>query len=178
MTHTSNLVQNFLKENILWHYIKKDQWSPKSPGSYPLDYYFWNKVTAKAYEDRLNTSFESEEMISKIKVVLGGMRFKPGWNSKIFERNYQQTPFSQGINESSIKMHFGQHFATLSCHSFHNTNNLQFPISLNMFYSLDFLFFSRTIFLTSFSFFINMLKLCVVKLVLILDFFCKIKKLN
>ena len=42
---------------------------------------------------------------------------------------------------------------------------------LNMFYRLGFSFFSRTIFLTSVSFFINMLKLSVVKLVFILGVF-------
>ena len=48
-------------------YIKKDQWPPKSPDSNTLDYYFWNKVKTKVYEDRQNTPFESEEEISKIK---------------------------------------------------------------------------------------------------------------
>ena len=49
---------------------QKDQWPPKSPDNNPLDYYFWNKVKTKVYEDRLNTPFESEEeMISKIKSV-------------------------------------------------------------------------------------------------------------
>ena len=68
--HTINLIQDFLKETIPWRYIKKDQWPPKSPDNNPLDYYFWNKVKTKVYEDRLNTPFESEEeMISKIKSV-------------------------------------------------------------------------------------------------------------
>ena len=49
-------------------------------------------------------------------------------------------------------------FNTLFCHSFHNINNLQFLISLNVFYSLDFSFFSKTIFLASVCFFIKMLK--------------------
>ena len=69
-SHTCNLVQDFLKETIPRRYIKKDQWPPKSSDSNPLDYYSWNKVKTKVYEDRLNTPFESEEeMISKIKSV-------------------------------------------------------------------------------------------------------------
>ena len=44
MSHTNNLVQDFLKETILWHYIKKDHWSPKPPDSNPLDHYFCKKV--------------------------------------------------------------------------------------------------------------------------------------
>ena len=68
--HTSNLVQDFLKETIPRRYIKKDQWLSKSPGSNHLDYYFWNKVKMKVYENRLNTSFENEEeMISKTNSV-------------------------------------------------------------------------------------------------------------
>ena len=56
---------------MLWCYIKKDQWPLKSPDSNLMDYFFWNKVKMKVYEDRLNTPPESEkEMISKIKSVL------------------------------------------------------------------------------------------------------------
>ena len=143
-----------------------------------MDYYFWNKVTAKVYEDRLNTPFESEEMISKIKLVWEKCASNLVEIRKSLKELTSRLCAVKECNGSSIKMHFEQHFATLFCHSFHNTNNLQFLISLYMFYSLDFLFFSRTIFLTSFSFFINMLKLCVVKPVFILDFFCKIKKLH
>ena len=36
----------------------------KSRDSSPLDYYFWEMVETKAYEDRLNTLFESEEEMS------------------------------------------------------------------------------------------------------------------
>ena len=36
----------------------------KSRDSSPLDYYFWEMVNTKAYEDRLNTLFESEEEMS------------------------------------------------------------------------------------------------------------------
>ena len=41
----------FLKKTILQSYIKKHQWSPKSPGSNQLDFYFWNKVQTKVYKD-------------------------------------------------------------------------------------------------------------------------------
>ena len=46
-SHTSNLVQDFLKATIPRRFVKKDQWPPKSPDSNPLDYYFWNKVKTK-----------------------------------------------------------------------------------------------------------------------------------
>ena len=70
MSHTSNLVQDFLKETILWCYIKKDRWTPKPPDRNPLDHYFCKKVKMKVYENRVNTLFEQEEeMISKIKSV-------------------------------------------------------------------------------------------------------------
>ena len=70
MSHTSNLVQDFLKETILWCYIKKDRWTPKLPDRNPLDHYLCKKVKMKVYENRVNTLFEQEEeMISKIKSV-------------------------------------------------------------------------------------------------------------
>ena len=61
-------------------------------------------------------------------------------------------------NGNSIKMHFGEHFATffntLFCHCFYDANNLQFLISLDMFYSLEFpFFFQDDIFHVSFCFY-------------------------
>ena len=69
-SHTSNLVQNFLKETIPRRFITKDKWPPKSPDTNPLDYYFWSRVKSKVYEGRFIKPFESEEeMITKIKSI-------------------------------------------------------------------------------------------------------------
>ena len=107
-SHTCSLVQDFLKETIPRRYIKKDQWPPKSPGSNLLNYYSWNKVKTKVYEDRLNTPFESkEEMISKI------TSFWKECDSNLVEIRKSIKEFPGRLravkecNESSIKMHFG-----------------------------------------------------------------------
>ena len=134
-----------------------------------MGYYFWDKIKRKVYEDRLNTPFESEEeMISK-KGWFGRnapqpwLKFENLW--KNFPAGSMQSKNAMGppwkCTLDNILLHF---FKTLFYYSFYNINNLQFLISLSMFYSSDFSFFSRTIFLTLASFSINMLKLSVVKL--------------
>ena len=42
--HRSNLVQDFLTENIDRRFIKHNKWPPSSSDSNPLDYYFWDKI--------------------------------------------------------------------------------------------------------------------------------------
>ena len=69
-SHTSNLVQNFLKEELKRRYVNAQEWPPTSPDSNPLDYFFWNKVKEKVYEGRHNQPFRNEgELISRIKKV-------------------------------------------------------------------------------------------------------------
>ena len=68
--HTSNLVQNFLKEELKRRYVNAQEWPPTSPDSNPLDYFFWNKVKEKVYEGRHNKHFRTEsELIGRIKEV-------------------------------------------------------------------------------------------------------------
>ena len=48
-SHTSNLVQDFLKGMMPQSYVKKDKRPPKLQCNNPLDYYFWHKVKTKKY---------------------------------------------------------------------------------------------------------------------------------
>ena len=69
-SHTSNLVQDFLQENLHRRHVRKQEWPPKSPDSNPLDFYFWSRVKRKVYEGRHNRPFTSErELIERIKSV-------------------------------------------------------------------------------------------------------------
>ena len=69
-SHTSNLVQNYLNENLNRRHVKKEDWPPKSPDTNPLDFYFWSRVKRKVYEGRHNQPFANEdEMIARIKSV-------------------------------------------------------------------------------------------------------------
>ena len=98
MFHTSDLVQDFLKETILWHYIKNDQWPPKPPDSNPLDHYFCKKVKMKVYENRVNTPFLIRRRDDfKNKVSLEEKRLKTGRYLKTSERISWQTQCSQRI---------------------------------------------------------------------------------
>ena len=101
-------LQDFLKETITRHYVKKDEWPPKSPDSNPLDYYFWNKVKTKLYEDRLNTPSENdEEMISKIKSVWKECALNLVEIRKSMKELPSRLRAVKECNGSSIKMNFG-----------------------------------------------------------------------
>ena len=59
-----------MKKTISRLYIETEQHPQKSPDNDPLNYYFWNKIKTKVYEDGLNTPFENEEeLISRMKPV-------------------------------------------------------------------------------------------------------------
>ena len=59
---------SFLQETIPRRFIPKDQWPPNSPDTNPLDFYFWNEVKTKVYNNRMNNPFEDkEEIIARIK---------------------------------------------------------------------------------------------------------------
>ena len=71
-SHTSHMVQNFLKDELKSRFIKATEWPPSSPDTNPLDYYFWNKVKEKVYEGRHNKPFRDEkELICRIRKVWG-----------------------------------------------------------------------------------------------------------
>ena len=97
-----------MNETIPQHYIKKDQWPPKPPDSNPLDYYLWNKVKTKVYEDRLKVSENEKEMISKLKSVW--KECAPQTLLK-FKKSMNELPSIlcavKECNGNSIKMHFG-----------------------------------------------------------------------
>ena len=80
-----------MNETIPQHYIKKDQWHPKPPDSNPLDYYLWNKVKKKVYEDRLKVSENEKEMISKLKSVWKECASNLVKIQEIYERTSQHT---------------------------------------------------------------------------------------
>ena len=119
-------------------------------------------------------------MISKTTLVwkeCASKRFEIQKSMKAFpDRLHGIQECNKSLHQNALWITFFRIFNTLFCHSFYNINSLQFSISLNMFYCLDFSFFSKVTFLTSVSFFINMLKLSIGKLVLVLDFLCKILK--
>ena len=69
-SHRSNLVQDFLQENMHRRHVSKEEWPPKSLDSNPLDFYFWNKVKREVYKGRHNKPFATEkEMQQRIKSV-------------------------------------------------------------------------------------------------------------
>ena len=112
----------------------------------------------------------------KNKVGLVGMRLKTWLKFENLWRDFPtdsvQSKNAMGPPSKCLLDNTFLHFLIHCFVSFYVINNLQFLISSKMFYFLDFpLNFFQEILLTSVSFFINMLKLRVVKLIFILDFF-------
>ena len=69
-SHTSHLVQDFLKSKLKRRFISAEEWPPSSPDLNPLDYFFWDYVKARVYEGRFKKPFTSEkELKKKIKSV-------------------------------------------------------------------------------------------------------------
>ena len=64
-SHWANLVQDFLPENLNKRFVKYSEWPPTSPDCNPLDYYFWEKVQRKVYENRFNRAFENENALKR-----------------------------------------------------------------------------------------------------------------
>ena len=64
-SHRANLVQDFLSEKLSKRFVKYSEWPPTSPDCNPLDYYFWEKVQRKVYENSFNRAFESENALKR-----------------------------------------------------------------------------------------------------------------
>ena len=108
-SHTSHLVQDFLRDTMKNRFVRKDDWPPSSPDSNPLDYYFWNQVKLKVYDSRpFNQPFSNEEELkSRIKSV-----WKDCANNitEIRKAVKQFIPRLEAVGEKegeSIKMIFG-----------------------------------------------------------------------
>ena len=51
-SHGSNLVQDFLENTLKPRFVKFVELPPSSPDVNPLDYFFWDLVKKKVYQDR------------------------------------------------------------------------------------------------------------------------------
>ena len=64
-SHRANLVQDFLSEKLNKRFVTHSEWPPTSHDCNPLDYYFWEKVQRKVYENRFNRAFENENALRR-----------------------------------------------------------------------------------------------------------------
>ena len=64
-SNRANLVQDFLLEKLNKRFVKYSEWPPTSPDCNPPDYYFWEKVQRKVYENRFNRPFENENALMR-----------------------------------------------------------------------------------------------------------------
>ena len=65
-SHTSNVCQNFLHEELGTRFVDKMTWPPKSPDCNPLDYYFWDALSEEVYKDRRVPFTSLEELKNKV----------------------------------------------------------------------------------------------------------------
>ena len=52
-------------EKLNKRFVKYSEWPPTSPDYNPLDFYFWEKVQRKVYENRFNRAFENENALKR-----------------------------------------------------------------------------------------------------------------
>ena len=64
-SHTSNTTQTHL-EQVVPHFIKKDEWPPQSPDLTPMDYTIWDSLSEKVYKERTQ-KFTENELKEKIR---------------------------------------------------------------------------------------------------------------
>ena len=64
-SHTSNATQTHL-EQVVPHFIKKDEWPPQSPDLNPMDYTIWDSLSEKVYKGRTQ-KFTENELKEKIR---------------------------------------------------------------------------------------------------------------
>ena len=64
-----NMVQDVLEKTLKRRLVKYLEWSSFSPELNPLDYFFWNLVKTKVYQDRAGELFSSEEKL-KTKIAV------------------------------------------------------------------------------------------------------------
>ena len=107
-SHRSNLVQDFLKEQLKNRFIKHTDWPPASPDCNPLDFYFWDRIERKVYENRFNRAFKDEEALKRrIRKVWPEVASEVQEIRKAFK---QFVPRLQAVHEKEgrcIKMLFG-----------------------------------------------------------------------
>ena len=107
-SHTSNLVQGFLKDTLKRRFIAKDAWPPSSPDTNPLDYWFWDAVKLKVYEGRAGRPFDSEqELKNKIKRVWSSVASDKKTIRKAIKQFVPRLPEVARRGGYSIKMTFG-----------------------------------------------------------------------
>ena len=64
-SHRANMVQDFLTEQLRRRFVKCTDWPPASPDCNPLDYFFWDRVQNKVYENRFNQDFKDAEALKR-----------------------------------------------------------------------------------------------------------------
>ena len=105
-SHTSNMCKDKLKELCGQRFLKKNEWPPKSPDCNPLDYYFWDALSVKVYENRREPFTCIEELKKKVRAV-----WKQTINMEHLRKAIQQfRPRLEKVVEENggpIKQHFG-----------------------------------------------------------------------
>ena len=66
-SHTSNVCQKYLREELGTRFVDKKSWPPKSPDCNHLVYYFWDALSEEVYKDNRCVPFTSlEELKNKV----------------------------------------------------------------------------------------------------------------
>ena len=100
-SHQANIVQDFLSDQLKRRYVKCTDWPPSSPDCNLLDYYFWDKIQNKVYENRFNQDFKDMEALKR--------RIRKVWPEVASEVNEIRKAFREFVPRlQSVKDNDGQ----------------------------------------------------------------------
>ena len=68
-SHTYNICQDYLIEELGIRLIPKNEWPRASPDCNPLDYYFWDALSKAVYASRREPFNDIEDLKSTVKGV-------------------------------------------------------------------------------------------------------------
>ena len=106
-SHTSNLCQNYLMQELGTRFITKNEWPPASPDCNPLDYYFWDALSTAVYGCRREPFQDLDELKSAIKRVWRDVAGRIDILRKAIDQFRPRLRAVVKENGGCIKMHFG-----------------------------------------------------------------------
>lgn len=107
-SHTSNVCQNFLREELgAAHFVDKTAWPPSSPDCNPLDYYFWDALTCEVYRNRRTPFISLDELKDRVLQVWPGLANRHDVRRRAIAQFFPRLQEVVRNNGNTIKFRFG-----------------------------------------------------------------------
>lgn len=106
-SHTSNLCQAYLREELGNNFVDKTAWPPSSPDCNPLDYYFWDALTCEVYKDRRTPFTSLEEIKDRVLQVWPDLASRHDIRRRAIDQFIPRLQEVVKNNGNTIKLRFG-----------------------------------------------------------------------